>query len=132
MPERRRGSRRLAAMCVGETQGSPPPSGRLYDKERHYRVLDQDGQPILKNGIHITESYPPESISGTCYLGNPQTGDGYTNSTGEFQDHYFLSVGAPNPCTTTATQHHFADGRQVSTYTVTWTYSGVTIQELEC
>ncbi len=106
---------------------SPQP-GQLYNKERHYQVLDQNGQAITKSGMHITETWPSNQINGNCFITGPTPGQADTNSNGEFKDNYYLGTGAPNPCTSTAVQHHFVNGTQVSTFNATYTHSGVTIQ----
>ena len=113
------------SLAVTFSQYVPPGSGQIYNLERHYQVRDQTGQAMLIFGMSVTEQY--SNVSGTCAI-QVQTGSGSTNSNGQFRDNYTLSGNPPNPCTTTATQRHFVNTLQVSTFAVTWTRTAVSVQ----
>ena len=106
--------------------GPPPP----YDRRRIYQIYDQFGRPMrgdIPGGLWIDESYSPDPPSGNCTSQPVTTGSGYANADGTFPDDYTLSSG-PNPCSSSSTQVHYVNGRQVSTFSVTWTYDGVSVQ----
>ena len=101
-----------------------------YDRERHYQVLDQNGQPMTQSGLPVTESYSPWSSNG-CNLGAIQTGSTNTNNQGRFKDNFILS-GVPtcntNPqCTSTAQQTVRVSGNVVGTFSVTYGCNSVTV-----
>ncbi len=101
-----------------------------YDYLRIYQIRDQNGQPMQGFGssaLNVTESYTPNPASGNCSASTISTGGGYAFDNGQFIDNYTLTGSPPNPCTSTSTQKHFVNGHQVSTISVTWTYSGVTV-----
>ena len=113
---------------VSETYTDPPPPP--YAKRLVYQILDQNGQPMngYAPGLYVTETYTPNPASGNCTSSTITTGSGYADANGRFTDDYTLGAGAPDPCSSTSTQKHSVNGRQVSTKTVNWTYSGVTVK----
>jgi hypothetical protein len=61
----------------------PPPSGQLYNRERHYQVLDQFGQPLQRQ-MQLEEFY--QNVIGNCHGTNEiETGGGATNSSGQLK-----------------------------------------------
>jgi hypothetical protein len=116
----------LAVVSQSYTQGPPVP----YNYHRVYQIRDQNGnamQGYAPNGLHVTETYTPNPPSGNCTAAEVVTGSGYADGNGRFPDDYKLSGSPPNPCSTTSTQKHFVNRRQVSTISVQWQYSGVTV-----
>jgi hypothetical protein len=117
----------LSKASEGYTDNPPPP----YTYNVVYQVRDQYGDAMPGNvtgGLWVVEWYSPASGTGNCSLGEISTGGNvYANAAGQFFDNYSLGSGAPNPCTTTATQYIAVNSRQVSQKTITWQYSGVTV-----
>jgi len=108
----------------GSYVDSPPPP---YDYKRVYQILDQNGQAMPGYpSLYVTETYTPNPPSGNCTIGTITTGAGYADANGRFPDDYTASS-LPSPCSSSSTQKHFVNGIQVSTKTVTWTHTGVTI-----
>lgn len=117
----------LSKVTEGYTDPPPPP----YNYHVVYQVRDQYGDPLPGNipgGLFVVEWYNPPSGSGNCSVGEIETGGNrYADAAGQFPDDYFLGSGAPNPCTTTATQYIAVNQRLVSQKTITWRYSGITV-----
>lgn len=119
----------LSVVEGSETYVDPPRPA--YNKERIYQILDQNGNPMqgyAPNGPLVSESYAPNPPSGNCTTSSISTASGYADGNGRFPGNYIADSNIPDPCTSTSTQNHYVNGRRVSEYTVTWTYSGVTIQ----
>ncbi len=117
----------LSVVSNSYTDSPPPPYVRVI----RYQILDQNGQAMTgyaPNGLHVTETYTPNPASGNCSSAQIATGDGWADANGQFPDSYTLGGTPPNPCSSSSTQKHFVNGRQVSTKNVTWTYGGVTVQ----
>jgi hypothetical protein len=107
---------------------SPPPNGRLYDRHRVYQILDETGTPMTgysPNALYVTEVFSPPDGNCTSHV---DTGAAYAFGNGQFPDDYFLPTTAPNPCTSNTTQNHFVNNHLVSTFSVQYRYSGVTVQ----
>jgi hypothetical protein len=117
--------RRPTSLSVASDQYITPESGQLYNRERHYQVRDQFGEPLQRGGMTVTENY--SDLQGNCGIGEVTIGQGSTNGSGQFKDNYWLGGSPPNPCTQTATQRHYVNGTQVSTFSVQWTRTSVSI-----
>jgi hypothetical protein len=100
--------------------------GQNYNRERHFKVLDQYGHEMPYAGRSVTETYTPNPPSGNCTSSSITTASTATNSSGEFKDNYCMS-GGPNPCTSSSTQNHSVNGHAVSTCSVTWHHDDVSI-----
>lgn len=101
-----------------------------YNRERHYQVLDQDGQAMTQSGLPVTESYSAWNPNG-CNFSPIATGSTTTNNQGRFKDNYLMNsapmcISNPN-CTSTATQTIRVSGNTVGTFTTTYGCNGVTI-----
>jgi hypothetical protein len=110
------------------TQGPPAP----YAYNINRQILDQDHHPI-DAVMHVHEYFDPAVPTGNCTAQAVDTHDGDSNSAGIFgPDLYSLPGNAPNPCSSSSTQHFVVTlaSRQYTistTYAVQWQYSGVTV-----
>ncbi|MGH9241447.1 MAG: hypothetical protein ACRD3G_25650 [Vicinamibacterales bacterium] len=112
---------------VSDTFLNPPPAGNIYNRERHYQVMDQFAGPLHKAGLSVTEGYSTPVHNPACFAGGIPTGEDTTNSSGQFKDNYLMGGMPPVPCQSQATQTISVDGRQVGQFTVTWTHSTVSV-----
>jgi len=60
-----------------------------------------------------------------CYLTSFQTGNGYTNSSGQFKDHCFFCSSCCS-CTTTANQSYYMNNYKIAKV-ITYGCAGITI-----
>lgn len=111
------------------TLGPPVPWSYVVNRE----ILDQFGRPI-QAVMFVDESYSPNPPSGNCGSGEIDQGDANSNEGGTFgPDIYSLTGSVPNPCSDTSTQSFVITYKGtpysvLTTYTVTWSYSGLTLQ----
>jgi hypothetical protein len=106
------------------TQG--PPAPYVYNVNR--QIQDQDHQAIDKV-LFVHEYFDPATPTGNCTNLTVDPHDGDSNGAGIFgPDLYSLPGNAPNPCSSTSTQHFVIAGHTIqTTYTVNWQFSGVTL-----
>jgi hypothetical protein len=121
------------SVCIyGDPQYTdPPPPPYSFDVSGR-QVKDQIGNDLLF-ALSYHEFYDPSVPTGNCTSSPVVTSDGTTDANGVFgPDHYFIdSPDVPNPCSSSSTQHIQIGGWNVSpTYSVTWTYSGVTVSPI--
>jgi len=75
------------------------------------------------------EGFSPNPPNGNCTSYSVETPPSFSNEAGVFDDNFYLPGNAPNPCTSTSTQGFYIDQYPIqTTYSVTWQYSGVSVQ----
>lgn len=103
-----------------------PPAPYYFHVAR--QILDQFGMPF--EGVHyVEEGFSPNPPNGNCTSYSVETPPSFSNEAGVFDDNFYLPGNAPNPCTSTSTQGFYIDQYPIqTTYSVTWQYSGVSVQ----
>jgi hypothetical protein len=104
-----------------------------YNRRLIYQVRNQFSENLIVSGLTVNEDYALSS--DTCNRNPIQTAQAQTNSSGQFQDNYYVQ-GSGNPgcaqnpsCTTSYTQQLRVAGILVRTNGVVYGCTGVTITE---
>jgi hypothetical protein len=127
-----------AGLTVASTISSQPnsscPSGQKgWDRWLWWQVLDQGRNPISAANMYFYDTISAQATSGCnvkgntngCWLTSFWTGSGYTNSQGQFKDHYFFCSSCCS-CTTSASQTYYVNNNPIAE-TISYTCSGITI-----
>jgi hypothetical protein len=104
-----------------------------WDRWLWWEVLDQWGGPIQVVNMYFYDTITAQGASACnlqgngngCWLTNFRLGSGYTNSQGQFKDHYFFCSSCC-ACTTSASQTYYVNNAPIAK-TIRYTCSGITI-----
>ena len=123
----------VASTISSQASSSCASGDRGWDRWLRWQVLNQVGGPISLANMSFYDTISAQGASACnlqgngngCWLTTFFTGNGYTNSQGQFRDHYYFCSSCCN-CTTSADQWYYVDSVPIEK-TISYTCSGITI-----